>query len=60
MSFFRPGAPDDAPQSLAELDQWLESVDAMNEAETGKHASKATLKAGQAAVDALKARKGRK
>lgn len=49
----------DAPQSLAELDRWLASVDAMNEADSGKRASKATLKAGQAAVDALKARKGK-
>ena len=48
------------PQSLAELDAWFASVDAMNEADPGKHASEATLKAGQAAVDALKARRGRK
>ena len=47
------------PQSLAELDQWFATVDAMNEADpAGKHASKATLKAGQAAVDALNARRG--
>lgn len=48
------------PQSLAELDEWFASVDAMNEADPGRHASKATLKAGQAAVDALNAGKGRK
>jgi hypothetical protein len=47
------------PQSLAELDQLAASVDAMNEADpAGKRASAATLKAGQAAVDALNARKG--
>jgi len=47
------------PQSLAELDRLAASVDAMNEADpAGKHASKDTLKAGQAAVDALNARKG--
>jgi hypothetical protein len=49
----------DAPQSLAELDRWGASVDAMNAADPGKRASKATLKAGQAAVDALNARKGK-
>lgn len=53
-------ARNDAPQSLAELEQWLETVDAMNEADPpGKHASKDTLKAGQAAVNALNARRGR-
>ena len=49
------------PQSLAELDAWFASVDAMNEADPpGRRASKATLKAGQAAVDAANARKGQK
>lgn len=49
------------PQSLAELDRWMAAVDAMSEADPpGKHASKATLKAGQAAVDALNARKEQK
>lgn len=48
------------PQSLAELDAWMASVDAMNEADPkGKHASKDTLKAGQAAVDKLNALRGR-
>jgi hypothetical protein len=50
----------DAPQSLAELDQWFATVDAMNAADPpGKHASKSTLAAGQAAVDAINARRGR-
>jgi hypothetical protein len=39
----------------------LAAVDAMNEADpAGKHASRQTLTAGQAAVDALNARRGRK
>lgn len=47
------------PQSLAELDAMFAAVDAMNEADpAGNHASKQTLKAGQAAVNALNARKG--
>jgi hypothetical protein len=43
------------------LAQQLAAVDALNEADpAGKHASKQTLMAGQAAVDALNARRGRK
>jgi hypothetical protein len=39
----------------------LAAVDAMNEADpAGKHASEQTLTAGQAAVDALNAKRGRK
>lgn len=49
--------------SLAELgllDAGLDSVDSMNEAEPrGKHASTAVLKAGQAAVTRLNARRGK-
>ena len=42
-------------------DSWLASIDAMNEADKpGRpHASKATLKAGQAAVDRINARRGK-
>jgi hypothetical protein len=45
---------------LGLLDATLDSVDSMSEAESGtRHASKATQRAGQAAVDAVNARRGR-
>jgi hypothetical protein len=55
-------AEKDAPMSLAELDAWFASVDAMAETETahGGKVSKATLAAGQAATRASNARRGRK
>lgn len=51
-----------APQSLAELDAMGASVDAMRETDTanGGKTSKATLKAGQAAVDRINASKERR
>jgi hypothetical protein len=42
------------------LDRGLDSVDAMNEAESGRRATAATLNAGQAAVNALQALRGRR
>lgn len=51
-----------ASVTLAELgllDAGLDSVDSMSEAESGRHASPATLKAGQAAVRRLNARRGK-
>jgi hypothetical protein len=52
---------DDAPQSLAELDQWFAAVDTMNEADPGvRHAGKDVIRVGQAALNALNARRGKK
>jgi len=51
-----------AGASLAELgllDAGLDAVDSMSEAESGRHASNATLKAGQSAVRRLNAGRGR-
>lgn len=44
------------------LADWQACVDGMNDVDNpgGKHASKATLAAGQAAVDVINARRGRK
>jgi hypothetical protein len=55
-------AKKDVPMSLAELDAWFASVDAMAETETanGGKVSKATLAAGQAATRASNARRGKR
>ena len=50
--------PEDGPfaslgAELGIFDAQFDSVDAMSEAESGKRASTATLKAGQAAVNAI-------
>ncbi len=44
----------------AELNQWLQSIDARNEADPGPgHAGDDVLTAGQAAVDVINARRGK-
>lgn len=43
-----------------ELNQWLAGIDARNEADPGpEHAGEDVLAAGQAAVDAINARRGK-
>ena len=49
-----------SPAELRMLDRGLDSVDSMSEAESGMRASIATLNAGQAAVRALGALRGRR
>ena len=46
----------------AELNQWYSGIDAMRESDNpgGEHADEATLNAGQAAVDALNASRGKR
>jgi len=48
--------------TAAELNQWFAGIDAMRESDNpgGEHAGEATLEAGQAAVDALNASRGKR
>ena len=47
--------------TAAELDQWFAGIDARRESDNpgGEHAGEAALDAGQAAVDALNASRGK-
>lgn len=53
------GGSDKPVKDDQQLVNWQACIDGMNEAEPGQRASKATLNAGQAAVDVINARRGR-